>query len=139
VDEGRLFASANNDSSTALSTRDGGFVACPGGTEHLGDGSAAVRAVSWASVDAGRQRFSPLGVKLRLTGENLGGAERRQLHAAGADGGRVILYADGSCRREALGGGTRRPPQPARSECEPDFQAKETYPGKHESLSMDHQ
>jgi hypothetical protein len=41
-----------------------------------------------------RERFSPLGVDLRLTSENFDGGERRQLHAVGIAGSRVILYTD---------------------------------------------
>jgi hypothetical protein len=110
-----------------------------GGTEQLGEGSAAVRAVSWASVDAVRQRFSPLGVALRLTGENFGGAERRQLHSVGVTGSQVIIYANGSCRHEALRSGPRRPPQSPRPEREADFRAMETYLDKHKRLSLGHQ
>ena len=99
ADDGGLFASANTDSATVLSTRDGGLVACPGGPEQLDDGSAAVRAISWAALDAIRERFSPLGVELRLTPENFDGAERRQLHAVGIAGSRVILYTDGPSGR----------------------------------------
>ena len=99
TDDGGLFASANTDSATVLSTRDGGLVACPGGTEHLDDGTAAVQAISWAALDAVRERFSSLGVELRLTSENFDGSERRQLHAVGVAGSRVILYLDGPLGR----------------------------------------
>jgi hypothetical protein len=99
ADDRGLFASANTDSATVLSTRDGGLVSCPGGAEQLDDGSAAVRAISWAALDAIRERFSPLGVELRLTPENFGGTERRQLHAVGVAGSRVILYLDGPTGR----------------------------------------
>jgi hypothetical protein len=92
ADGGGLFASANTDSATVLSTRDGGLVSCPGGPGQLDDGSSAVRAISWAALDAIRERFASLGVELRLTGENFDGAERRQLHAVGIAGSRVILY-----------------------------------------------
>jgi len=52
ADDGGLFASANTDSATVLSTRDGGLVTCPGGPEQLDDGTTAVRAISWAALDA---------------------------------------------------------------------------------------
>jgi hypothetical protein len=94
ADGGGLFASANTDSATVVSTREGGLVACPGGSERLEDGSPAVRALSWAALDAVRDRFPPLSVELRLTPENFGGADRRQLHAVGIAGSRVILYLD---------------------------------------------
>jgi len=95
ADDGGLFASANTDSATVLSTRDGGLVACQGGPEQLDDGSAAVQAISWTALDAIRERFSSIGVELRLTPENFDGAERRQLHAVGIAGSRVILYVAG--------------------------------------------
>ena len=93
-DEAGLFASANTDSATVVSTRGDGLVACPGGPERLEDGSEAVRAMSWAVLDAVRDRFSTLGIQLRLTPENFDGAERRQLQAIGIAGSRVILYRD---------------------------------------------
>ena len=99
ADDGGLFASANTDSATVLSTREGGLVACPGGPEQLDDGRAAVRAISWAALDAVRARFSTLNVELRLTNENFNGGERRQLHAVGVAGSRVILYLDGPTGR----------------------------------------
>jgi hypothetical protein len=94
ADGGGLFASGNTDSATVVSTRDGGLVACPGGPDHLDDRSAAVRAISWAALDAIRARFSTLNVELRLTNENFNGGERRQPHAVGVAGSRVILYTD---------------------------------------------
>jgi hypothetical protein len=99
ADDDGLFASANTDSATVLSTRDGALVACPGGTEQLNDGSAAVWAISWAALDAIRERFSPLGVELRLTPESFEGGQRRQLHAVGVAGSRVILYTVGPSGR----------------------------------------
>jgi hypothetical protein len=99
VDDGGLFASANTDSATVLSTRDGGLVACPGGPEQLDDGSAAIKAISWASLEAIRDRFSTLDVELRLTQENFHGTGRRQLHAVGVAGSRVILYTVGPSGR----------------------------------------
>src|ERR1035438_592555 len=95
ADDGGLFASANTDSATVLSTRDGGLVTCPGGPEQLDDGTTAVRAISWAALDAIRERFSSLGVELRLTSENFNGDKRRQLYAVGIAGSRVILYTVG--------------------------------------------
>jgi Cdc6-like AAA superfamily ATPase len=94
ADDGGLFASANTDSATVLSTRDGGLVSCPGGPEQLDDGSGAVRAISWAALDAIREQFSHLNVELRLTAENFDEGEQRQLQAVGVAGSRVILYLD---------------------------------------------
>lgn len=99
ADDGGLFASANTDSATVLSTRDGGLVTCPGGPEQLDDGTTAVRAISWAALDAIRERFSSLGVELRLTSENFNGDKRRQLYAVGIAGSRVILYTVGPSGR----------------------------------------
>ena len=99
ANDGGLFASANTDSVTVLSTRDGGLVTCPGGLEQLDDGSPAARAISWAALDAIREQFSHLNVELRLTAENFDEGERRQLQAVGVAGSRVILYADGPTGR----------------------------------------
>ena len=93
-DVGALFASANTDSATVVSTPHGGLVACPGGSERLSDGTEAVGAASWPDLDAVRERFSSLGVELRLTSENFDGTDRPQLHAVGFAGSRVILFAD---------------------------------------------
>ncbi len=122
ADEGGTFASANTDSATVVSTRAGGLVACPGGTERLDDGTSAVRALSWAALDAVSERFAALGVELRLTPENFDGDERRQLHAVGVAGSRVILYRDdrSSIRRQTSLTDTSGPvtlaPRPIRAE-----------------------
>jgi hypothetical protein len=92
ADEGGLFASANTDSATVVSSARGGLVECPGGVECLPDGEEAVRALSWRQVDAVRERFGSLGVPLNLTRENFLDSSRRELHAVGVAGSRVILY-----------------------------------------------
>ncbi|MFI5387372.1 MAG: hypothetical protein ACHQ50_14780, partial [Fimbriimonadales bacterium] len=43
-----------------VATRRGGLVACPGGPERLANGRPAVRALSWAAVEAIAQRFAAL-------------------------------------------------------------------------------
>jgi len=61
LSEGRgCWASANTDSATVLATRTGGLMACPGGPHHLDDGTEAVRALSWADLDAIRACFERL-------------------------------------------------------------------------------
>jgi hypothetical protein len=98
ADEGGLFASANTDSATVVSSARGGLVECPGGVECLPDGEEAVRVLSWRQVDAVRERFGSLGLSLNLTRENFLGSSSRELHAVGVAGSRVILY------RESPGG-----------------------------------
>jgi hypothetical protein len=58
-----------------------------------------VRAICWDALDAIQERFSPLGIELRLTPENFEGGARRQLNAVGIAGSRVILYTDGPSGR----------------------------------------
>ena len=98
AERGGLWASANTDSATVVSTEAGGLVACPGGPERTEDGAEAVRALSWAEVEDMRKRFEALNPfadrdLLKLEPENFGpDGERRQLHALAVSGGRVLVY-----------------------------------------------
>ncbi|MGO9964840.1 MAG: hypothetical protein ACLPUG_15625, partial [Acidimicrobiales bacterium] len=94
VDRGGLFASANTDSATIVSSARDGLVACTGGPEKLPDGGDAVGALSWREVDLVRRRFDALDVPLNLTSENYVDGTRRQLHAIAVAGSRVILYRE---------------------------------------------
>ena len=92
-DMGGQIAAMDTDSAMIVATKDGGLVPCPGGPERLKDyrlpgGNAALRALSWAEVDALRERFEPLNPWrdtlgspfLKLEKENLGtDGKRHQL------------------------------------------------------------
>jgi hypothetical protein len=99
---GGLFASANTDSATVVSTPDGGLVACPGSPEQLTDATEAVRAISWSKLDEVRGAFAELGVDLRLTAENFADGKRHQLYALGVAGSRVVLFTDGPEGRDVV-------------------------------------
>ena len=99
--DGGLWASANTDSATIVSTEHGGAVPCPGGPLRMADGAEAVRAVSWARVDEIAHRFESLNPDptrplLKIEPENFDSNGRpRQLYATAVSGGRVFLTADG--------------------------------------------
>lgn len=60
TDAGGTYAFCDTDSMAIVSTRDGGLVLRPGGPDKPADGSPAIRALSWAEVDAIVDRFSAL-------------------------------------------------------------------------------
>ena len=69
----------DTDGAAAVATKDGGFVPCEGGPYRLANGTRAIRALSWAQVDAIRERFAALnpydreavhGTILKLEDEN---------------------------------------------------------------------
>ncbi len=102
ADAGGCWASANTDSAAIVSTGRGGPVACPGGNLRVGD-SEALQALPWAAVDTIRERFGSLGMRLNLTPENLDEqGDRRQLHAVGVAGSRVVFFADGPLGRTVV-------------------------------------
>jgi hypothetical protein len=80
VARGGTVATCITDSLAVVATEHGGLVACPGGPERLEDGTEAVRALSWADVDAVRAALRPLSPSgddfLRLTRENFDAAGR---------------------------------------------------------------
>jgi hypothetical protein len=102
TEDGGLFASANTDSATVVSSRSGGLVSCPGGPERLPDGREAVRALTWREVDLVRRRFDALDVPLNLTSENFDDGPRCQLQAVAVAGSRVILYRELPGRRREI-------------------------------------
>lgn len=53
-------AYCDTDSLAIVAAKDGGFVPCDGGPYRLPDGTRAVRALSWAQVEAIRERFASL-------------------------------------------------------------------------------
>jgi hypothetical protein len=50
----------DTDSLCVCASRDGGFVPCEGGPYRLPDGTRAIRALSWAEIEAIRDRFTAL-------------------------------------------------------------------------------
>jgi hypothetical protein len=60
VEAGGHIAHMDTDSVKVVASEAGGHLACPNGPEHLGDGTPAVRALSWVQVEAIRQRFADL-------------------------------------------------------------------------------
>ncbi len=62
-----------------------------------------MRAVSWAELDAARERFASLGLRLNVTPENFGpDGDRRQLHAVGVAGSRMIFFTNGPNGRQIV-------------------------------------
>ena len=59
-DRGGVIAFGDTDSAAIVALPDGGLVPCPGGPEVLADGTAAVRALSYAKVEEIRQLFAAL-------------------------------------------------------------------------------
>ncbi|HLJ58373.1 MAG TPA: hypothetical protein VKZ50_01430 [bacterium] len=57
---GGTWATSDTDSFAVVATETGGLIPCPGGAHQLPDGAAAVRALSYADVDALRARFDTL-------------------------------------------------------------------------------
>lgn len=120
--DGGTWAYANTDSAAVVSTEHGGLVACPGGPERPDDGTEAVRALSWADLEAIRLRFESLNPTpdrelLKLEKENFDDAgTRRQVHALAVSSGRVFLVADGPdggrrvVKRSEVNLGELRPP-----------------------------
>jgi hypothetical protein len=80
-------AYCDTDGLAVVATKDGGFVLCEGGPYRLADGTRAVHALSWAQVDALRDRFVALnpydreavpGSILKLEDENFADERREQ-------------------------------------------------------------
>ena len=77
----------DTDGAAAVATKDGGFVPCEGGPYRLANGTRAIRALSWAQVDAIRERFAALnpydreavhGTILKLEDENFTDERREE-------------------------------------------------------------
>jgi hypothetical protein len=133
LDRGGSYAFCDTDSLAIVSSEHGGLVPCPGGAYQTDDGQAAIRALSWADVDAIVARFAALnpydrtavpGSILKVETENydVSGA-RQQLYCWAISAKRYCLYnrdADGTPRlrkvsEHGLGGVYLDPtdPQPA--------------------------
>jgi hypothetical protein len=59
-ERGGTWATCDTDSFAVVATEGGGLVPCPGGAHRLSDGREAVRALSFAEVEAIRTRFDAL-------------------------------------------------------------------------------
>jgi hypothetical protein len=101
TDAGGTYAFCDTDSMAIVATESGGLVACPGGSETLPDGTPAVRALSWAQVDAIVKRFEALnpydkaivpGSILKIEGENFTDGQREQLYAYAIAAKRYALF-----------------------------------------------
>jgi hypothetical protein len=110
---GGSYQLADTDSMAVVSTAAGGLMACPGGSERLLDGRAAVRALSWAQVEDIRDRFAALhpydrdavpGSILKLEDENVAPdrTERRQLWGYALAAKRYALFNQGEGGRPVL-------------------------------------
>ena len=80
-------AYCDTDGAAIVATKDGGFVPCEGGAYRLANGTRAVHALSWAQVDAIRERFTALnpydreavpGTILKLEDENFADDRREE-------------------------------------------------------------
>jgi hypothetical protein len=121
TDLGGVWAFCDTDSMAIVATKDGGLVACPGGPEYLADGTAAVRALSFAQVRTIQQRIRELSAYDRLAVPELLkleatatcyviSAKRYALYDVGEDG--VITFTEGHPPSEH-GLGQLRNPDPS--------------------------
>jgi hypothetical protein len=102
TDAGGAYAFCDTDSMAIVATEAGRLVPCPGGSERLGGRNPAIRALSWAEVEAIRERFRTLnpydraaipGSILKLEDENLdGNGQQRQLWGYAISAKRYTLY-----------------------------------------------
>jgi hypothetical protein len=60
TDVGGTIAFGDTDSAAIVATRRGGLIPCPGGAERMSHGVRAIRALSWAQVQAVIDAFVPL-------------------------------------------------------------------------------
>lgn len=112
VEQGGSYVMCDTDSMAVVSTCDGGLVPCPGGA-HRWKRLSAVKALSWAEVEAIRQRFTALnpydptavpGSVLKLEEENIDPAtqEQRQPYCYAISAKRYALYTLGEHGRPIL-------------------------------------
>ena len=108
-DVGGEIAFGDTDSGAVVATQDGGLVPCCGGTERLPDGTEAIRALSWAQVEALSERFRVLSpydrdivpgsiLKIEDVNRDPETGAFRQLHAFAISAKRYALFlrhADG--------------------------------------------
>jgi hypothetical protein len=102
AEHGGVHVMCDTDSLATVSTGQGGLIHCPGGPERFPDGREAVRALSWANVEAIREMFTALnpyeqaivpGSILELERENFDEAtgQRRQLYCFAISAKRYAL------------------------------------------------
>jgi hypothetical protein len=103
ADRGGTYAMGDTDSMAVVAAADGCLVPCPGGPEHTADGEEAVRALSWAEVDAIRERLDALHpydrtavrdslLKLEQENRDPVTGERRQLGCYAISAKRYCLF-----------------------------------------------
>lgn len=109
---GGAYAMCDTDSMAVVSTDAGGLVRCEGGPRPV-DGESTVKALSWAEVEAIRDRFRALnpydlsvvpGSILKLESVNFDEttSERRQVHCYSISAKRYALFALGPDSRPIL-------------------------------------
>ncbi len=119
-DAGGVIAFGDTDSGAIVASSNGGLVDCPGGPHRRRDGTAAVRALTWAQVDEIRARFGPLNPYsptlvhdlLKLEKQNFTeDGTRQQLYAFAISAKRYALFTRGPkgvitiqvCKEHGLG------------------------------------
>lgn len=100
---GGTYLACDTDSLLVLASETGGLVPCPGGSERLPDGRAAVRALTWATVDAVLEAINALNPYaagtvtslVKLEDENFVPGDRstpRELYALASSSKRYVAY-----------------------------------------------
>lgn len=82
---GGHFVAGDTDALLIVASRESGLVACPGGDLELQDGSPAIRALSWAEVDAIRDRLNRLNPYDRTAVPDLFKLEDENFRVVGRD------------------------------------------------------
>lgn len=109
-DQGGEIAFGDTDSGAVVATKEGGLVPCHGGSEQLPDGSPAIRALSWAQVQAVVERFRSLSpydreavpdsiLKIEKKNFEEASGQQRQLFTMAISAKRYVLFtqsADGT-------------------------------------------
>lgn len=112
---GGTYVACDTDSLAIVSSEPGGLITCPNGPDRLGDGTEAVRALSWAEVDevlAGLDSLLPytpgtIRSLIKLEDENFArgdGGRPIELYGLATSAKRYVLYnrtADGIDIRKA--------------------------------------
>ncbi len=102
TDRGGRYALCDTDSMAIVANEAGGLVECAGGTARTPEGTTAIRALSWADVDAISVQFRALspynpdvirGSILKIEDENFRAKRQRQLYAYAISAKRYALFA----------------------------------------------
>jgi hypothetical protein len=100
-DAGGTYAFCDTDSMAIVATGQGGQQACPGGPLRMPDGTEAIGVLSWAEVEAIRQRFSVLNPYardavpdsiLKIEDVNFEKGKQRQLYALVISTKRYVIH-----------------------------------------------